>query len=92
MTREGVQPQYWVDNMTHPVLCSTAVEAACSEKGIFDLLIEAGPHPALKKPCLDTVEDISGAHPSYVGLFGRRKNDVSEFAKALEVNWAELGS
>ncbi len=60
-----VEPQYWVDNMTSPVLFGPAVAEAWTDSGPFDLVLEAGPHPVLKTPFLDTVEEIK-----LLGLYG----------------------
>jgi hybrid polyketide synthase/nonribosomal peptide synthetase ACE1 len=91
MTLEDVEPQYWVDNMTSPVLFAPAVESAWADSGPFDLILEVGPAPVLKNPCLDTVEDLTGNRPPYSGLLGRAKNDIEEFSNALGFIWTHLG-
>jgi len=92
MTREDVQPQYWVDNMTSTVLFSPAVAHAVSTCGAFDLGLELGPHPALKGPCLDTIEEVAGHRIPYTGLLGRNKNDVLELSSALGFVWTQVGA
>lgn len=91
MTRDLIQEQYWVENMTGAVLFAPAVVAAV-EAGPFDIAIEFGPHPALKGPCLDTIEQVSGHKIPYTGTLTRQKNDVDELSSALGFAWAELGS
>ncbi|KAL4880555.1 hypothetical protein BJY04DRAFT_219024 [Aspergillus karnatakaensis] len=88
----GVKPQYWVDNMTSPVLFSSAVSRACSENGPFDLALEIGPHPALQKPCLDTIEEVCGGCCPYSGLLARGKDDVRQLSGALGFVWTHLGT
>ncbi|KAL4971415.1 hypothetical protein BDW66DRAFT_155688 [Aspergillus desertorum] len=88
----GVKPQYWVDNMTSPVLFSLAVARACSDSGPFDLVLEIGPHPALKTPCLDTIEEASDNRPPYAGLLARGKDDARQLSDALGFIWTRMGA
>ncbi|KAF2175886.1 polyketide synthase PksB [Zopfia rhizophila CBS 207.26] len=92
MALDDLTPQYWVDNMTSPVLFSSAVVQAWADSGPFDLILEVGPHPVLKTPCLDTLEEITGDCPPYSGLLGRGKDDVQEFSSALGFIWTHLGA
>lgn len=91
MSRDNMKPQYWVDNMTNAVLLSSAVSTALSQGGPFDLVLELGPHPALKGPCLDTVQEILGKSLPYSGLLSRNKNDVEQLSTALGFIWQHLG-
>lgn len=50
-----VTAAYWKDNLVSPVMFSQAVKAALDEYGSFDMVLEVGPHPALKGPCLSTI-------------------------------------
>ena len=91
MTKDDVEPQYWIDNMCSPVLFGPAVEWAWADSGSFDLVIEVGPHPVLKTPALDTIEEVGNTRPPYTGVLGRTKDDVQEFAKALGFVWTQCG-
>lgn len=92
MTKEDVrQSQYWVDNMTNAVLFEPAVSKAVAESGPFDMAIEFGPHPALKGPALDTIQQSTDQQVPYVGLLARNKSDVGELASALGYLWSHLG-
>ncbi|TWU75743.1 putative nrps-t1pks biosynthetic cluster [Metarhizium rileyi] len=92
MTPVSTGPQYWVDNMTNPVLFSSAVAAAWTNEGPFDLVLEIGPHPALQKPCLNTLDSLSNDDlPPYFGLLRRGKDDALEFSNALGSIWTHLG-
>ncbi|RAK98120.1 putative hybrid PKS/NRPS enzyme EqiS-like protein [Aspergillus ibericus CBS 121593] len=79
--------QYWESNMTQPVLFATALEAALTHSGPFDLAIEVGPHPALQAPATQTMQDVSQGKTPYTGVLSRGKNDVTTFAEALGVAW-----
>lgn len=83
--------QYWIDNMASPVLFSPAVAKACADSGPFDIVIEVGPHPALKTPCLDIIEGITGDRPPYSGVMKRGMDDVRSFSNALGFIWTCLG-
>ncbi|KAJ5204641.1 Equisetin synthetase [Penicillium cinerascens] len=93
MTKEDVQQsQYWVDNMTSAVLFEPAVSKAVAESGLFDMAVEFGPHPALKGPALDTIQQSTGQQIPYVGLLARNKSDLDELASALGYLWSHLGA
>jgi hybrid polyketide synthase/nonribosomal peptide synthetase ACE1 len=92
MTKEKLSPQYWVDNMTHAVLFAPAVTAAAEKAGPFDLALEIGPHPALKGPALETLEEVAGSRVPYSGVLSRGKNDIIEFSSALGFTWMQLGA
>ena len=92
MSADNLGPQYWVDNMTNPVLFSVAATKAWEESGPFDLIVEVGPHPVLKTPCLDTLEEAAGERPPYTGVLGRGKDDVQQFSNGLGFIWTQLGA
>ncbi|OAQ95890.1 hypothetical protein LLEC1_01631 [Akanthomyces lecanii] len=91
MSSEKLSWQYWVDNMIQPVLFATAVQHAWAD-GAFDLVLEVGPHPVLKTPCLDSIEETSAYRPPYNGVLARKKDDIREFSKCLGFIWTQLGS
>ncbi|KAK7973237.1 hypothetical protein PG988_007371 [Apiospora saccharicola] len=74
---------YWDNNMLRPVLFEHAVNRATMESGSFDMIIEVGPHPALKGPCLQTMEDVAGQTIPYTGLLKRGTNDMEALANGL---------
>ncbi|TLD24099.1 hypothetical protein PspLS_06954 [Pyricularia sp. CBS 133598] len=57
---ELARPEYWVDNMVSPVQFFDAIRTLTSalkdQVGIITDLIEVGPHPALRRPVLDTLK------------------------------------
>ena len=50
---------YWVQNLTSPVLFANALSKMCvDEESRPNLLMEIGPHSALKGPILDTMKNL----------------------------------
>lgn len=87
MEAKDLQNQYWVDNMCNPVLFAGALASAVENAGSFDLVVEAGPHPALKGPATATI----GSDIPYAGLLSRGKDDVEQVSAALGFIWTRLG-
>ena len=88
---EKLKDRYWNDNIIRPVLFKNAVEKAFNEKGAFDIAIEVGPHPALKGPATQTVQDLSAENIPYTGLLARGENSIKAFADGLGFIWTVLG-
>ncbi|KAF4992227.1 hypothetical protein FDECE_13779 [Fusarium decemcellulare] len=91
MTSDLCESQYWVSNMTQPVLFSDAITSAVDSIGSFDLAIEVGPHPALKGPAVDNLTE-NGITLPYTGLIARGKDDVEQLSSALGFVWTNLGA
>ncbi|AEO60438.1 polyketide synthase [Thermothelomyces thermophilus ATCC 42464] len=53
-------PQYWVDNLTRTVRFSTAIQKLCTEYRP-DILLEIGPHAALKGPIMQALKRLGSA-------------------------------
>lgn len=53
-------PKYWVDNLTQAVRFSTATQKLCAEHSP-GILIEIGPHAALKGPIMQILKKMSSA-------------------------------
>ncbi|EED14463.1 polyketide synthase, putative [Talaromyces stipitatus ATCC 10500] len=93
MTSHDANPEYWKDNLVSPVLFSEAVEAALdSEPELFDVIIEVGPHPALKGPCLSTVQSAIGKELPYIGCMERNGDDWNALSSALGFLWERFGA
>ena len=60
---------YWVANLTSPVLFAQAVQAMCSpdNEDRPNLLVEVGPHSALKGPVIDSLKSLGGNIASKTG-------------------------
>ncbi|TAQ90374.1 hypothetical protein B7494_g1325 [Chlorociboria aeruginascens] len=87
---DSIKAEYWRDNMVSPVMFSQAIKTAISENDPFQLALEIGPHPALKAPALQNLED-AGATIPYAGVLSRGNDDVEAFADGLGFVWANLG-
>lgn len=84
--------QYWVDNMTNTVLFSQAIETTVASESPFSLGVEVGPHPALKGPATQTIQEKTGSLIAYTGTLNRGHNDFKALAASLGQIWANLGS
>ncbi len=82
---------YWETNMVNPVLFEKAVDAACSSMRAVDLVIEVGPHPALKGPALETIQSRIPHTVPYTGLFHRGASAIASIADGLGYAWTHLG-
>jgi acyl transferase domain-containing protein/NADPH:quinone reductase-like Zn-dependent oxidoreductase len=70
-------PQYWVDNLTQTVRFSSALKGLCTDKEFKpDILIEVGPHAALKGPIMQTLKTLgpSANNISYLPTLVRGEN------------------
>ncbi|KAJ6104774.1 hypothetical protein N7523_011094 [Penicillium sp. IBT 18751x] len=88
---DSLTDTYWSNNMINPVMFSQAVSFAVAAAGPFDFALEVGPHPALKGPALQTIQELSGTMPPYSGMLSRGKSDIETFASALGALWISLG-
>lgn len=73
-------PQYWIANLTSPVLFSDALSKIMSDdEKRPSLLVEIGPHSTLKGPIMDTLKSL-GTTVSKIGYTPTivRKVDVAE--------------
>lgn len=85
--------EYWSMNMVRPVMFKQAIEQAYAVKGPFDMMIELGPHPALKGPTLQTLQEVSGQDQSpHASLFQREVSSVESIADSLGRLWSLFGS
>lgn len=89
---DSLRDSYWVDNMVRPVLFSQALERAINEENCHDVVIEVGPHPALKGPAVDTLKTLTGLDLPYTGLLSRDKDDVNSLSDVLGFIWAHFQS
>ena len=89
---QTLKGQYWVDNMVQPVLFTQAVECALWNGGPFDMIVELGPHPALKGPTIQTIKAATGNSPPYAGVMRRADDPIEAFSGAVGYVWSHLGS
>lgn len=82
-----VGAQYWVDNLTKPVLFSSALKNLY-EDGKPDVIVELGPHAALEGPIKQILKDISShaaTNTKYFSVLMRNQN-ASQTALKLAGN------
>ncbi|KFX86370.1 hypothetical protein O988_09621, partial [Pseudogymnoascus sp. VKM F-3808] len=88
---DSLSGQYWVDNMVKPVLFSQAIECSLCAGGPFDIVLEIGPHPALKGPATQILKSALGSSLPYVGMMRRTTDDVEVFSGGIGYIWSYLG-
>lgn len=89
---DKLKDEYWVDNLTSPVLFMQALKKACESHGAaYDMAIEVGPHPALQGPALQTIKEATGQAIPYTGLLKRGAADLTSMADGLGQAWVHLG-
>lgn len=88
---DSLTDTYWSNNMINPVMFSQAVSHAVAAFGPFDMALEIGPHPALKGPALQTIQEVSGVLLPYTGILSRGKSDKKSFASSFGALWTHLG-
>ncbi|ORY71799.1 putative hybrid NRPS/PKS enzyme [Pseudomassariella vexata] len=87
-----LQAAYWTDNLIGRVLFSQALERALDDgRGALDLILEVGPHPALRGPTLETMRRQLGYEVPYSGVLDRKADDITAFSNALGLVWTHLG-
>ena len=69
--------------MVKPVLFSQALMAAITDCEAQVMTLEVGPHPALKAPATETIEEVLGYSLPYAGVLNRGSNDLEACADAL---------
>ncbi|KUM58253.1 hypothetical protein ACN42_g8908 [Penicillium freii] len=83
--------EYWVHNLTKPVLFSQAVTKASFDMESIDMIIEVGPHPALKGPTSQCVQMALEVVAPYTGVLRRGQDAVESFAAGMAKVWTVLG-
>ena len=89
---ENLKAQYWVENLNQPVLFSQALGSALKAYGPLTMALEIGPHPALKGPVAETIQQVTGGTIPYVGTLNRGKNDIESFSDTLGSVWTTGGA
>jgi hybrid polyketide synthase/nonribosomal peptide synthetase ACE1 len=89
---EALGGTYWVENMVKPVLFSEAIDRAITEEHCHDMVLEIGPHPALKGPATESLKTLTGIDMPYTGVLKRGENDMCSFSAALGFVWAHFQS
>lgn len=87
----GLSDVYWAENMTKPVLFSQALTAALSAGAVFDVVLEVGPHPALKGPVSQTIQEVLQKPIPYGATLSRGIEVIEVFSTCLGFLWSHLG-
>ncbi|KAI1822640.1 beta-ketoacyl synthase domain-containing protein [Xylaria intraflava] len=87
-----IKDTYWIDNLVKPVLFSQSLARAVQEGQSYDLVVEVGPHPALKGPASDTIRTLTGVDIPYGGTLQREVNDMIAFSNCLGFVWANINA
>ncbi len=93
--KDSLEAKYWASNLTMPVMFTEALQKLLGEGQdgeAYDLAIEVGPHPALKGPVLQTLNEcLDGLSMPYTGVLSRGKDDIGSVSQALGYIWRTLG-
>lgn len=83
---------YWAENMTKPVLFSQALKTAVTANAVspFDVALEVGPHPALKGPATQTIQELIQDGLPYHGTLSRGSDSITAFSTCLGFLWERL--
>lgn len=89
---QNLDGAYWVKNGVSPVLFMQALQRTCDVLGPEDisLIIEIGPHPALKDPATQTIREVTGRDIPYTGLMKRKESDILSLSEGLGFIWSHL--
>lgn len=89
LVADSLDDHYWHSNTVGEVLFSQALVNALQQSH-FDLAVEIGAHPALKRPALQVIEDTIGHTIPYTGTLSRSAEDDEAFVSSLSYIWANL--
>nr|QEE83322.1 polyketide synthase 12778 [Alternaria oxytropis] len=78
---------YWSDNLTRPVLFSQGLRRALDADNI-NLVLEIGPHPALKGPTMQVIRGTLQTQLPYYGTLNRKANAIEAFSSAIGFLWS----
>ncbi|KAI0808888.1 hypothetical protein GGR55DRAFT_689814 [Xylaria sp. FL0064] len=87
-----IRSSYWNENMVKPVMFMQAIDQAWKSQGPFDMAIELGPHPALKRLALETIQELHGQKIPYIGVHVRERYAIESFSHALGFIWTNVAS
>ncbi|CAG8974765.1 hypothetical protein HYALB_00000377 [Hymenoscyphus albidus] len=83
---------YWAENMTRPVLFSQALSKALKDGAEPDIILEIGPHPALKGPATTTISDVLEKELPYSGILSRGTDAVEASSNGFGFLWSYLSN
>lgn len=81
---------YWADNMKMPVLFYQGLQRVLAANA-FDLVLEVGPHFALKGPATQTISEVLGRDIPYESVLVRGRDSVEALSGSLGFVWKHEG-
>ena len=87
----GLKGSYWNENLTRSVQFAPALKTALEQMSSLDAVIEISPHPTLKGPASQTIQDVLGRNIPYTGLLTRGINSIDALATGMGFLWTYLG-
>ncbi|GAP90879.1 putative hybrid NRPS PKS [Rosellinia necatrix] len=88
---DSLSDSYWGANLVRPVRFYEALQHLLEKTDAYDLAIEVGPHPALKGPASQTIQEVLGGAIPYTGTLSRGSNDIEAISSALGFIWSSFG-
>ncbi|KAL4902785.1 hypothetical protein BDW74DRAFT_186745 [Aspergillus multicolor] len=90
---DGLDGEYWVQNMVQPVLFCEAVQACLTSDlgSAINCGVELGPHPALQGPAKECILAAADREMPYTGTLTRGKSSATAFSDALGFLWSRFG-
>ncbi|KAL4923299.1 uncharacterized protein BDV17DRAFT_296474 [Aspergillus undulatus] len=85
----NLSDEYWGASVARSVQFYQALKTIL-ESGEYQVAIEVGPHPALKGPASQTIQELGKAIP-YYGALSRGSDATVAFASSLGSLWCRLG-
>lgn len=85
----NLSDEYWGASVARSVQFYQALKVAL-EAGEYQVVIEVGPHPALKGPATQTIQEVGKAIP-YYGMLNRGLDASVSVASSLGSLWCHLG-
>lgn len=86
----GISNEYWGTNVAKSVKFYQALKVAL-EAGEYGIAIEVGPHPALKGPATQTINEVLGKGIPYFGVLSRGADATASLATSLGSIWSHIG-
>ncbi|KAI0869277.1 putative hybrid NRPS/PKS enzyme [Hypoxylon argillaceum] len=88
---DSLNDSYWGANLVKPVRFYEALQLLLQQTDSYDLAIEVGPHPALKGPASQTIQEVTGQSIPYAGTLTRGSNDIEAVSDSLGFIWSNFG-
>lgn len=86
----NISDEYWSANVASSVKFYQALKVAL-EVGEYQVAIEVGPHPALKGPASQTIQEVLGKAIPYYGVLNRGTDAAVSIASTFGSLWCHLG-